>query len=109
MLLLKKPEAAKCSNFCIVSLIASTAKIIAVVFRRRIDRKIEDVLGEDQLRFRRGKGAKYTVGMLRIISERTVEVIEELYACFIDWQKALDHGKWTNFMQCPKSIGIDWR
>jgi hypothetical protein len=31
------------------SLIAHTAKIIAKIFRKRIERKIEDVLGEDQL------------------------------------------------------------
>ena len=32
-----------------------TAKIIAKILRSRIERKIEDVLGEDQCGFRRGK------------------------------------------------------
>jgi hypothetical protein len=37
---------------------------------RRTARKVEDVLGEDQLGFRRGTGTGDAIGMLRIISER---------------------------------------
>ena len=48
----KKPQATKCSDYHTISLIAYTAKI----HRRRIENKIEDVLGEDQFGFRRGKG-----------------------------------------------------
>jgi hypothetical protein len=47
---------------------------------------------EDQFGFRRGKGARDAIGMLRILSERTLEIDEELYVCFIDWQKQLVHG-----------------
>jgi hypothetical protein len=35
------------------------------------------------------------MGMLRIISERTLDVGEEVCACCIDWQKAFDRVKWT--------------
>jgi hypothetical protein len=33
---------------------------------------------------------------------------EELCACFIDWQKALDSVNWAKLMQILKGIGIDW-
>ena len=46
--------------------------------------------------------------MLRIISERTVEIDEELCVCFIDWQKAFDRVNWTKLMQILKGTGIDW-
>jgi hypothetical protein len=49
-----------------------------------------DVLGEDQFGFRRGKGTRDAVGMLGLISERTLVIDEELCAGFIDWQKAFD-------------------
>jgi len=52
----KKPQATKCSDYHTISLIAYTAKIVAKILRRRIENKIEDVLGEDQFGFRRGKG-----------------------------------------------------
>jgi len=36
--------------------------------------------------------------MLRIISERNLEIDEELYVCFIDWQKAFDEVNWSKLM-----------
>ena len=47
--------------------------------------------------------------MLRIISERTLEIDEELSVCFIDWQKAFDRVNWSKLMQILKETGIDWR
>jgi len=42
---------------------------VTKIFRRKIERKVEDVLGEDQYRFRRGEGTRDAIGMLRIIFE----------------------------------------
>ena len=86
----KKPQATKCSDHRTISRIAHTAKIVAKILRRRIEKKTEDVLGEDQFGFRRGKGTRDANGMLRIISEQTLETDEELCVCFIDWQKTFD-------------------
>jgi len=47
--------------------------------------------------------------MLRIISEQTLEIDEELSVYFIDWQKAFDRVNWTKLMQILKETGIDWR
>jgi hypothetical protein len=41
-----------------------------------IERKIEDVFGEEQLGLRRRKGNRSTAGMLRIISDRTLDTGE---------------------------------
>jgi hypothetical protein len=46
--------------------------------------------------------------MLRIISERTLDIHEELCACFIDWQMAFDRVNWTKLMQILKGTGIIW-
>jgi hypothetical protein len=62
----KKPKATKCSDHQTISLIAHTAKTVARILRRRIKRKIQDVLG-DQFRFRRGKGTRDANRMLKII------------------------------------------
>jgi hypothetical protein len=104
----KKPKAAKWSDHRTISLIAHSAKIVARTLRRRIKRKTEDALGDDQFGFRRGKGTRDTNGMLRIISERTLDIDEKLCACFIDWKKALDRVNWTKLMQILKGIGIYW-
>ena len=103
----EKPQVTKCGNHHTISLIAHTAKIIAKVLRRRIERKIEDVLAEDQFGFRRKKGTRHPIGMLRIISERTLEIDAELCVCFIDWQKSFDRVNWTKLIQILKGTGID--
>ena len=81
--------------------------MVAKILRRRIEKKIEDVLG-GQFGFRRGKGTRYAIGMLRIISERTLEIDEELSVSFIDWQKAFDRVNWTKLMQILRGNDIDW-
>ena len=48
------------------------------------------------------------IGMLKI-SERTLDIDEELCACFIDWQKAFYSVNWTKLMRILKETGIDWR
>jgi hypothetical protein len=65
----KKPKATKCSDHCTISIIAHAAKIVARILRRKIERKTEDALGEDQFGFRRGIGTRDAIGLLRIISE----------------------------------------
>jgi len=105
----KKTRATKYSDHRTVSLIAHTEKIIAKILRRMIERKIEDVFGDDQFGFRRGKGTRDIIGMMRIIAERTLEIEEEQCICFIDWQKAFDRVNWTKLMQILKRTGIDWR
>jgi len=105
----KETQATKCSDNRKVSLISHTAKIIAKILRRRIKRKIEGVLGEDQFGFRRGKGTRDAIGMMRIIAKRTLEIDEELCICFIDWQKAFDRANWNKLMQILKRTVIDWR
>ena len=62
----KKPQATKCSDHCTISLIAHTVKIVVKILRR-IEKKIEDVLGEYQFGFGRGKGTRDAIAMLRII------------------------------------------
>jgi hypothetical protein len=69
--LMKKQKATKCSEHHTMSLTAHAAKIVVRIFRR-------------------GKGTRDAIGMLRIISEQTLDIDEELCACFIDWQKTFD-------------------
>jgi hypothetical protein len=80
----KKPKARKCTDHRAISLTAHVVKVVASVIRRRSEKKIEDVLGEDQFGFRKGNGTRDAIGMLRIISERTLDISEEICVCFID-------------------------
>ena len=104
----KKKQATKFSDHRIISLIAHTTKIIAKILRRRIERKIGDVFGENQFGIRRGKETMDVIGVMKIIAERTLKIDEELRICFKDWQKAFERVNWTKLMQILKRTGIDW-
>jgi hypothetical protein len=77
---------------------------VASVIRRTAEKKIEDVLGEDQFGFR--KGTRDVIGLLRIISERTLDrnlcllrrLAESILPCKVDKIDGI-----------LKKIGIDWR
>jgi hypothetical protein len=43
---------------------------------------------------------------MRIITERTLEIEEEMCVCFIDWQRASDRVEWTKLMQILKDTCI---
>jgi hypothetical protein len=73
----------KCRNHCTISCIPCTAKIVVRMLSRRIEQKTEDEFGEDQFAFRKGKGTREASRMLQI-SDRTLDIDEELCACFID-------------------------
>jgi hypothetical protein len=45
--------------------------------------------------------------MPTIISEQTMEIDEELWACFID-KNTYDHVKWTKLMQVLNKTGTEW-
>jgi hypothetical protein len=49
----KKPKTRKCTDHRKISLIARVAKVVASVIRRSSEKKIENVLGEDQFGFRK--------------------------------------------------------
>jgi len=42
------------------------------------------------------------------MSERSLDVVEELCVFIINWQKAFDHVNWTKLMQILQGTGIDW-
>ena len=46
--------------------------------------------------------------MLRVMSERTLDIEVELCACFIDWQRTFYRFKWNKLLQLLTVTGVDW-
>ena len=44
-----------------------------------------------------------------MISERSIEFGNEIFVCFVDFEKAFDRVDWVKMMEILKSIGVDWR
>jgi hypothetical protein len=97
MITLKKPKATKCRNHHTITQIAHAAKTGTRILRKGLKTRVR-MLGEDQFGFRRGKETRGATGMLRV-SKCTLDIDEEVCACFTDWQKASDCLNWAKLMQ----------
>jgi hypothetical protein len=88
--------------------IQQSAEIAATILRRRIERKLQDMLG-DRFGLRKGKGTADATRMLKITPGRTLDTDEELWVCFIERQAASDRVNWTESMPILKGTDIGWR
>ena len=69
----KKNQAINCSNHRTISLISHTGNIVARILSKRLENKIEEVIEEDQFGFRKSKGSRDAIELMRIISERVLD------------------------------------
>ncbi len=107
----KKAHATECGDFRTISLICHATKIILKILTKRIETKVDTVKGIDDLQFgfRKGKGTRDAIGILRMLGERSLEVNKEIYVCFIDYEKAFDRVDWRKLMEILRRMGIDYR
>src|SRR6476469_9791408 len=46
---------------------------------------------------------------MRMVCERSLEFGNNVYICFVDFEKAFDRVNWEKIMKLLQSIGVDWR
>src|SRR5437867_1924197 len=46
---------------------------------------------------------------MRTLCERSLECGNEVYICFVDFEKAFDRVNWVKMFEIIKSLHIDWR
>jgi len=76
---------------------------------KRKESKSEEFLGKDQFGFLSGRGTRDAIAVMRCLSERSIEFNQDLYVCFIDYEKAFDRVNWRKLMEILHNIGVDWR
>ena len=90
ILIEKKPNATKCSDFRTISLLGHAARVLIRVLNKRVEAKANAInhIGKDQFGFRKGKGARDAIATLRVLGERSLQRGNDLCICFVDYVKA---------------------
>ena len=82
-------------------------KIILKVILNRIRRKIQSEIAEVQYGFMQGKGTRNAIFIVRTILERMIEIQQEVYMRFIDFEKAFDRVKHADLIEILQNINLD--
>ncbi|KAL4152683.1 hypothetical protein QTP88_000516 [Uroleucon formosanum] len=109
VILPKKPRANQCENFRTLSLISHAAKLLTIIVSKRISKRIEVRLDNDQYGFRKNKGTREAILGLRVILEKQIERQKITYMAFIDLEKAFDSINWTSLFKILEETEIDFK
>ena len=82
-------------------------KILLRIIMLRARNRVKPEIGAEQCGFVEGKGTTNAIYILRAIIERSLEVGQDLYFCFIDYTKAFDTVKHEEIMNMLQDINVD--
>ena len=105
----KKVGTVDCEKNRTISITSQVAKIVLKVIDERLKSKAEETTDEAQLGFRRRKGTRNAIFVLRrrMIMERAIEKQKDLYMCFVDFEKAFDRMIHELLIDRLRRIGAD--
>ena len=103
----KKSDTLDCENHRTISLIAHTLKLFLKIILRRIRRKILPQIPTYQYGFMPDRVTRNAIFVLRMLCERSIEHQQDVFLCFIDYQKAFDKVHHSQLLTVLKRIGID--
>jgi hypothetical protein len=104
--LFKKGDPKDCSNYRTIALISHTSKVLLKVIHNRMEQYVEREIPDVQAGFRKERGTRDQIANLRWIMERQREYNQELYLCFIDYQKAFDCVQYDKLWAILRQTGI---
>ena len=103
----KKPGAVECNLFRTISLMSQITKIILKVILNRIKGKLKLEIAEEQYGFMKGKGTRNAIFIMRMLTERAIEVQKEVHMCFIDYEKAFNKVKHSDLIEILQTVNLD--
>ena len=86
----KKGSMQDCDNYRGIALLSVPGKVFCRVIQRRLAKRAEQMLRENQCGFRRGRGCIDHIFTLRTLAEKAREFNTTLYLSFVDLRKAYD-------------------
>ena len=102
----KKKNTMECSEHRTISLISHVTKVILKVILRRNEKAIDQEIEETQSGFSSGVGTREGILNLRLIFDKYLEVKQNVFVCYIDYEKAFDRVYQDQLMSKLKSCDI---
>ena len=82
-------------------------KVLLKILMMRMRNKIKSEIAEEQYEFMTDKSRRNAIFIFRMLIERTIEVMHDMYICFLDYKKAFDKVKHDNLFQILEKLDID--
>ena len=86
---------------------SQVTKVILRVIMLRIRNKMHMEIYTEQYGFMKDEETKNAIFVLRMLSERAIQMQQTIYLCFTDWKKAFDSVNHEKLFQLLNKIGID--
>ena len=95
----KKQGAVDCEQHRTISLMSHITKIILRILLQRARSRITPEIGKQQFGFVKDAGTRNAIFVLKIMTERAIEMQKDVYICFIDYSKAFDKIRHTQMFE----------
>lgn len=105
----KKTNARHCSEYRTISLMSHTLKLFLKIIHQRIYEKIEKDNSNTQFGFRKGLGTRDALFAYNVLIQRCMDVNQDVYVCFLDYNKAFDKVRHDQLVQLLENKDIDQR
>ena len=86
----KRAGANECELHRTISLMSHITKLTLRITMNRARSRIRPEIGKEQCGFVQDAGTRNAIFMIRMLSERAIEMQKDLHLCFIDYTKAFD-------------------
>src|SRR5215469_15342755 len=97
----------ECEKHRTISIMSQVTKILLMVVLTRIRNKIRPQIFEEQYGFVKRKGTRNVIFALRNLAEKGLKVNQDLYLCFVDYEKAFDKVKHEDSMKMLERLEIN--
>ena len=101
----KKGNAKECSNYCTIVLISRASKVMLKNLQARLQQNMNRGLPDVQAGFRKGRGSRDQIAIVRSIIEKAREFQKSIYFCFTDYAKAFDCVDYNKMWKILEEMG----
>ena len=107
VLIPKKPNPRECSDYRTIALMSHNLTLFLKIIHKRIYRRLEVDITNTEFGFREEFGTREALFGINVLFQRCLDINQDVYACYIDFEKAFDKVKHDKLYQLLISRNID--